>query len=161
MRPRRQGSKAADKGGLSLSWAEIGRFAEAIHNAREELLTPAQEISERFSLGPRGIWIIGLVATGRIRTPSDVAKLYRIGRSMVTEQIGLLIQQGLIVSEQSKDDRRKKDISLTELGWSVNRQLGDAFTAKLQQRLGGYTAKEINFCIDLLFALAGDRSLDV
>jgi DNA-binding MarR family transcriptional regulator len=156
----RRGTKSGDKAGLALSWAEIGRLAEALTVAREELLTPALEINQRFSLGPRGIWIIGLVATGRIRTQSDVARLYRIGRSMVTEQIGLLVRQGLVVSEQSKEDQRKKAISLTELGWSVNQQLGDAFTARLQERIGHYSADEVNLCIDLLYDIAGRTSFN-
>lgn len=140
---------------LALGWTDVGRFAEAITFARKALMSPAKELIDKYPLGPRGIWLIGLIASGRVKTQSDFGKLYGIGKSMVTEQIALLVEQGLIVSTQSDTDRRQKVLSLTKSGQSLNNQLGEAFTAKIQERIGHYSNEDLNFCIKLLNDLAG------
>ena len=122
-------SKAGTRPGLA--WTEIGQFAEALTFARRALFTPIDEINADYTLGPRGIWVIGLIASGRIRSPSDLARHFGIPKSLVTEQIALLVSQDLVVTAQAQDDKRQKTLSLTTRGQALNDRLGAAFEAKL------------------------------
>jgi DNA-binding MarR family transcriptional regulator len=148
-----------DRTPLNLTWDQVGRFAEAVTFAQRELLSPAKDMTEKFALGPRGIWLIALVASGRVKTPGEFARIHRIGKSLVSDQIALLTENGILAVEQSETDLRQKNLSLTEYGYEINRQLGDAFTAKLRDRLKHYTEAEIEFTIRMLYDLAGDYSL--
>lgn len=111
-----------------LTWTEIGRFAEALTFARRALFTPVEEINADYTLGPRGIWVI---ASGRIRSQSDLARHFGIPKSLVTEQIALLVSQDLVATAQAQDDKRQKTLSLTPRGRALNDRLGAAFEAKL------------------------------
>ena len=135
-----------------LTWTEIGRFAEALTFARRALFTPVEEINADYTLGPRGIWVI---ASGRIRSQSDLARHFGIPKSLVTEQIALLVSQDLVATAQAQDDKRQKTLSLTTRGQALNDRLGAAFEAKLDQLLGRYSAEDVRFCTELLNALAG------
>lgn len=146
-------SKAGTRPGLA--WTEIGQFAEALTFARRALFTPIDEINADYTLGPRGIWVIGLIASGRIRSPSDLARHFGIPKSLVTEQVALLVSQDLVVTAQAQDDKRQKTLSLTTRGQALNDRLGAAFEAKLDQLLGRYSAADVRFCTELLNALAG------
>ena len=146
-------SKAGTRPGLA--WTEIGQFAEALTFARRALFTPIDEINADYTLGPRGIWVIGLIASGRIRSPSDLARHFGIPKSLVTEQIALLVSQDLVVTARAQDDKRQKTLSLTTRGQALNDRLGAAFEAKLDQLLGRYSAEDVRFCTELLNALAG------
>lgn len=146
-------SKAGTRPGLA--WTEIGQFAEALTFARRALFTPIDEINADYTLGPRGIWVIGLIASGRIRTQADLARHFGIPKSMVTEQVALLVSQDLVATAQSPDDKRQKTLSLTSRGRALNDRLGAAFEAKLDQLLGRYSAEDVRFCTELLNALAG------
>ena len=139
-----------------VDWAEIGRFAEAISLARKELFAPVQDIRAHYQLGPRGIWIIGLIANGRVRVQSDIARLWHIGRSMVTEEISALNRAGLVTTRLDEADRRQVRIELTSRGHGVNHQLGQSFSELIEERLIGFNSDEINLCIRLLQALAGN-----
>jgi DNA-binding MarR family transcriptional regulator len=155
--PRRDSS--TDRQPPELTWEQVGRFAEAVTFAQRELLSPAKDITEKFALGPRGIWLIALVASGRVKTPGEFARMHRIGKSLVSDQIALLTENGILAVEQSEADLRQKHLSLTEYGYEINRQLGDAFTAKLRDRLKHYTEAEIEFATRMLYDLAGDYDL--
>ncbi|MDE2405728.1 MAG: winged helix-turn-helix transcriptional regulator [Sphingomonadales bacterium] len=144
-----------------LDWADVGRFAEAISFARKELFAPVQGIRERHGLGPRGIWIIGLIANGRVRLQSDIARLWQIGRSMVTEEVTQLVRAGLVLAVPDESDRRQVRLSLTAPGREANEELGGAFADLINGRLAGYRPEDIELCIRLLRDLAGrDGSQD-
>ena len=107
-----------------LTWTEIGRFAEALTFARRALFTPVEEINADYTLGPSGIWVTGLIASGRIRSQSDLARRFGIPKSLVTEQIALLVSQDFVATAQAQDDKRQKTLSLTPVaarsttGWA-------------------------------------------
>lgn len=134
----------------------VGRFAEALRLAQRELLSAAQEVRDEYSLGPRGTWIIGLIATGRVMTQSDVVKRYKIGRSLIADEVAQLTRSGLVRAEPNASDRRHLDLTLTPLGVRANRRMGEALVRRLEERLGrAYAAEDIEFCIELLLAVAG------
>lgn len=139
-----------------ISQTVVGAFAEAIRLAQRELLSAAQGVRDEYGLGPRGTWIIGLIATGRVKTQSDVVKRYGIGRSIIAEEMAQLTRSGLVHCAPSAADRRHLDLTLTPLGLRANRRMGEALVRRLEDRLGGaYSAEDVRFCIDLLLAVAG------
>jgi DNA-binding MarR family transcriptional regulator len=142
------------RGSLIIPWPDIGRFAEAIMLAQRELLAAAKSIRDEFSLGPRGTWILGLIATGRIKTQADVVRRYKVGRSMIAEEIALLAKAGLINCEPHESDRRQVALSLTGSGIRANARMGEAMAARMSERLDRYTLGDLLFCTGLLEDLA-------
>lgn len=135
---------------LDAPWSDIGRFAEAIMLARRELLAAARGIREEFALGPRGTWILGLLATGRVTTQADVVKRYKVARSIITEEVALLAKAGLVTCEPHSQDRRQISLRVTKLGVSANARMGDAMAARMAERLCRYTSDDLAFCTRLL-----------
>lgn len=122
--------------------------------AQRELLAAAKGIRDEFGLGPRGTWILGLIATGRIRTQADVVKRYKMGRSMIAEEMALLTKAGLVACTPHESDRRQIALSLTELGERANVRMGDAMAARMAERLEKYTLADLLFCTGFLEDLA-------
>lgn len=122
--------------------------------AQRELLSAARNIREEFGLGPRGTWILGLMATGRIRTQADVVRRYDVGRSIIAEEMARLTQAGLVLSERDGGDRRQVALHLTKAGEEANARMGKAMAARLAERLGGYALGDLLFCTGLLEDLA-------
>ncbi len=139
---------------LEVAWSDIGRFAEAIMLAQRELLASAKGIRDEHGLGPRGTWILGLIATGRIKTQADVVKRYQIGRSIIAEEVALLAKAGLVDCTPVKSDRRQIALTLTMMGAQANMRLGDAMAARMGERLDKYTLADLLFCTGLLEDLA-------
>lgn len=122
--------------------------------AQRELLAAAKGIRDEFDLGPRGTWILGLIATGRIKTQADIVKRYKLGRSMIAEEMALLTKAGLVACTPHESDRRQITVSLTEWGVRANTRMGEAMAARLAERLGKYTLGDFLFCTGLLEDLA-------
>lgn len=140
-----------------LAWTEIGQFAEALTFARRALFTPVEAINAEYALGQRGIWVIGMIASGPIRTHADIARHFGIPKSVVTEQIALLLSQGLVTTAQAPEDRRQKNLAFSDRGRALNARLGEALDQKFDQLLGRFTASDLRFCTELLNELAGAR----
>lgn len=122
--------------------------------AQRELLAAAKGIRDEFGLGPRGTWILGLIATGRIKTQADVVKRYKMGRSMIAEEMALLTRAGLVACTPHESDRRQIALSLTELGEQANVRMGDAMASRMAERLEKYTLADLLYCTGFLEDLA-------
>lgn len=137
-----------------VAWTEIGRLAEAISSARRALFSPVDAISETYALGSRGIWVLAMIGEGRIQTPTDLARMFGIPKSMATEQIALLARQDLVAIAQAETDRRRKHLSLTRRGQELNRLLATSFEEKLEAVLRDYSMDDLALCIRLLNDIA-------
>lgn len=154
---QRSGSTRALKD--TLTSADIGRLGDAIRLGQRNLLSAANIVRETYSIGPRGVWIIGKIGTGRVKTQSDVVKDYAVGRSIIAEEMALLTRGGLVIAEQSPTDRRQLNLRLTPLGEEAHGMLREALATRIEERLGElYSADDIHFCIDLLRTLGGDET---
>lgn len=67
-------------------------------------------------------------------TATDIALATGLANNTLTSMIKKLVDQGLVVTAPSPEDKRKKFIVLTELGWSqkaigdrVSQELGEIF----------------------------------
>lgn len=153
-RLRREATYTAESRSLDVAWSDIGRFAEAIMLAQRELLAAAKGIRDEFGLGPRGTWILGLIATGRIKTQADVVKRYKMGRSLIAEEMALLTKAGLVTCTPHESDRRQIALGLTEQGARANARMGDAMATRMAERLQKYTLADLLFCTGLLEDMA-------
>lgn len=122
--------------------------------ARRELLAAARDIRDEFALGPRGTWILGLVATGRVTTQADVVKRYKVARSIIAEEVALLAKAGLVACEPHREDRRQIALRVTKSGIVANARMGNAMAARMAERLNRYTRADLMFCTGLLEDLA-------
>ena len=67
-------------------------------------------------------------------TATDIALASGLANNTLTSMIKKLVDQGLVTIEQSDQDKRKKFVVLTELGWAqkaigdrVSKELGEIF----------------------------------
>jgi DNA-binding MarR family transcriptional regulator len=134
---------------LSLTWEEIGFVCEGLSLATRPVELAVQDITSEYSLGPRGPWIAILIATGQIY-PLDLAKLFRVGRSLITAELGRMAEAGLIQYEQNKEDGRRTNLKLTARGNTVQERVKKELSKLILQRLAAYSRKEVLLCAQML-----------
>ncbi len=134
---------------LHLSWEEIGVLCEGLSLASRPMGLAVQHITDEYSLGPRGAWITILIATGQIY-PLDLAKLFRVGRSLITAELTRLADAGLIEYEQNAEDGRRTDLKLTTRGNTVQRRVKDELSKLILQRFAAYSREEVLLCSRML-----------
>jgi DNA-binding MarR family transcriptional regulator len=148
------------RAGLNLSWEDIGFFGNAIAIASRQWRIAAKQVREEYALGPHGPWIIGLIASNHVVYPSDLTKVLRCGRSLISAELNKLSEAGLINCRKSEEDGRQIELSVTPLGAEMNKRVAEGLTSLLEERLVHYTREDILYCARLLRDLAGP-SLDV
>jgi DNA-binding MarR family transcriptional regulator len=134
---------------LKLSWDEIGFLCEGVSLASQPMWLAVKEITAEYSLGPRGAWITVVISAGEVY-PLDVAKVFRVGRSLVTVELTRLIEAGLIVYEQNASDGRRMELKLTPLGNAVQRRVKNALSKLVHECLSGYKREDVLLCARML-----------
>lgn len=80
--------------------------------------------------------------TGRA-TATDIALASGLANNTLTSMIKKLAEQGLVTIEQSNQDKRKKFVVLTELGWA-QKEIGDRVSNELGEIFyQGFSDQEI------------------
>ena len=76
-------------------------------------------------------------------TATDIALTSGLANNTLTSMIKKLVDQGLVTIEQSDQDKRKKFVVLTELGW-VQKAIGDRVSKELGEIFyQGFSDQEI------------------
>ena len=98
----------------------------------QKLLSKEAEAQYRSEQG-KILAILWQKETGRA-TATDIALASGLANNTLTSMIKKLVEQGLVTIEQSDQDKRKKFVVLTELGWAqkaigdrVSKELGEIF----------------------------------
>lgn len=125
---------------------EVGFLCYALKMAQGELQDCIKSIIDQYSLGPRGGWMVGLIGKGMV-FPSDLTRMLKIGRSLVTAELNRLTEAGLIEARQNEEDGRRVELRLTAEGERASDLLGEALSRLISGRLASYTRDE-----KLLFA---------
>ena len=141
--------KVVHAAALSLTWEEIGFLCEGMSLASRPMGLAVKDITKEYSLGPRGAWITALIAAGQIY-PLDLAKAFRVGRSLITAELVRLAEAGLIEYEQNVQDGRRVELKLTALGNTVQRRVRQGLSKLVLQRLSAYTREEVLLCARML-----------
>lgn len=153
--------KAKHSSPLKLSWEEIGFISEGMSFASRPIRNATQDITDEYSLGPRGAWMIRLISRGEVY-PLDMTKVFHIGRSLITAELTRLIDAGLITYSKSSNDGRRVELTLTPLGELVNRRVKQELTKLITRRLSSYTREEVLLCARMLhdFRVSGSESVE-
>ena len=133
----------------TLSWDEIGFLCEGMSFASRPMYEATRNITEEFSLGPRGAWILGLIDNGHIY-PLDITNVFRIGRSLISAELARLTEAGLITSAKNPEDRRRTALTLTPLGRDARRRAKEQLAALVLGRLKDYSREEMMLCARML-----------
>jgi len=76
-------------------------------------------------------------------TATDIALTSGLANNTLTSMIKKLVDQGLVTIEQSDQDKRKKFVVLTELGWE-QKEIGDRVSKELGEIFyQGFSNQEI------------------
>ena len=76
-------------------------------------------------------------------TATDIALASGLANNTLTSMIKKLVDQGLVTIEQSDQDKRKKFVVLTELGWE-QKEIGDRVSKELGEIFyQGFSDQEI------------------
>ena len=76
-------------------------------------------------------------------TATDIALASGLANNTLTSMIKKLVDQGLVTIEQSDQDKRKKFVVLTELGWA-RKEIGDRVSKELGEIFyQGFSNQEI------------------
>jgi DNA-binding MarR family transcriptional regulator len=138
---------------LKLSEDEIGYIFVGMMFASHSLRVATREITEEYSLGPRGAWITRLISTGDVVFPLDLTKSFRIGRSLITAELNRLIEAGLIVYQKCPQDGRRVELKLTPLGQTVQQRVKDKLASLVTRSLASYGREDALLCARMLHDL--------
>jgi DNA-binding MarR family transcriptional regulator len=141
--------KAARANQLKLSENEIGFVAEGLSLTSRQLKTATRSITEEYSLGPRGPWILTLITAGMV-FPLDLTNVFRIGRSLITAELIRLNEARLITYRKSTRDRRRVELALTALGEKAVLRVREELAKLVIERFSGYTREEVLLCARML-----------
>ena len=125
-----------------LSWEEIGFILEGLVIAPRPMKSITRDITEEYSLGPRGAWIAVLISIGEVVFPLDLTKYFQIGRSLITAELTRLSDAGLIAYQRNDGDGRRVELTLTPLGESVQRRVKADLARLVTQRLASYSREQ-------------------
>jgi DNA-binding MarR family transcriptional regulator len=126
-----------------LSWEEIGLIAQGFTRTSWLLKGAIAGITKDYRLGPRGGWILRLIETGQVIYPLDVTNFFHISRSVITEELAVLIERRLIVYRKSKEDGRRVKLALTRLGGEVSLRVQEVLTKMITERFSTYSRDQV------------------
>ncbi|MBC2667819.1 MarR family winged helix-turn-helix transcriptional regulator [Novosphingobium piscinae] len=138
----------------ALDQALLSRIVTGLVFAQRPINAAGSAVTERYSLGPRGAFILSLIDKG-IEYPKDLALVLRIGRSLVTAELVRLTDAGLIAA-QTGDDRRRSLLRLTPLGSKVTAEFRTRVTDLVQTRLAAFSRDQVELFATMLLQMQED-----
>lgn len=148
--------RSQNVGNGPLTWDDIGFFVQGLAFATRPLSKATAGLTQRYGLGPRGAWMLNLIAAD-IAYPHELADVLGIGRSLVSSELTRLTQAGLIDSKPGADRRRTK-LALTEDGRAALAEVRTGLDAVVRNGLAGYSAADVRLCARLLCDLRNSVS---
>jgi len=134
---------------LQLSWDEIGFVCEGLSLSSRPLSIATKRITEEYSLGPRGAWMVLLVNEGEV-FPMHLTRIFQVGRSLITAELNRLAEAKLITCRQHDADGRRFELALTALGRKVCAQVKEETAKLVLERLKSYTREDVLLCARML-----------
>ncbi len=135
--------------GTPLDWDDFGFLCQGLSFAPRALFVVTREITERYSLGPRGAWMLNLISAG-IVYPHELSNVFHIGRSLISAELARLTEAGLIESRPGATDRRRSELALTKLGEKVHDEIRDGLANMLTKALSAYSPDEVRLAARIL-----------
>jgi DNA-binding MarR family transcriptional regulator len=126
-----------------LSAKETGLIAQGFTLANRALRHTTSGVTEEYNLGPRGAWIVRLIAGGKVIHPLDVTNFFEISRSVISDELARLLKSRLIVYRKSRRDGRRVELALTPLGEKVSRRVRKEIAELITSRFSSYSREEV------------------
>jgi DNA-binding MarR family transcriptional regulator len=146
-----------------LSAKETGLIAQGFTLANRLLRQTTSGVTVDYNLGPRGAWIVRLIAGGKVIHPLDVTNFFEISRSVISDELARLLKSKLIVYRKSRRDGRRVELALTPLGENVSRRVRKEIGQLITERFAAYTREEVlsfgRMLDHFIFANAGNSAL--
>lgn len=139
-----------------LDWIDIGLICEGVAFAQRPLREGNREITKRYNLGPRGAFILNLLANGMLY-PLELATALCCGRSLITAELARLSEANLVASRPGEVDRRRTELTLTPLGEEALAEIRAETSRIIRTNLADYTSEEVRQFIEMLRAVRGGR----
>lgn len=133
----------------SLGWDELGLVAEGLAFAQRPLRAATREVTQQYDLGPRGAWILSLIAGGK-RYPLELSEALKAGRSLITAELVRLAEAGLVTANRGATDRRRSELALTPLGQQACQRVRDEMARIVRRNLAGYSVAQVRLLIRML-----------
>ena len=137
-----------------LDWIDIGFICEGIAFAQRPLREGNEKIIKQYNLGPRGAFILNLLANG-LCYPLELATALCCGRSLITAELARLTDGGLVASRPGEVDRRRTELTLTPVGEQALAEIRAETSRIIRTNLAGYTPEEIRKFGVMLRAVRG------
>jgi DNA-binding MarR family transcriptional regulator len=128
---------------LRLSATETGLIAQGVTLANRLLRQTTSGVNAEYNLGPRGAWIVRLIAGGKVIHPLDVTNFFEISRSVISDELARLLKSELIVYKKSRRDGRRVELALTPLGEKVSRRVHKEVAQLITGRFAAYSREEV------------------
>jgi DNA-binding MarR family transcriptional regulator len=122
---------------------------EGLAFSQRPIRAATKQVTERYDLGPRGAFILALVAQG-ISSPMELASVLCVGRSLITAELVRLTNAGLIATTEGTKDRRRLQLSLTPSGKAAREQVRTAMGQIVTENLSAYAPDELRLFAQML-----------
>lgn len=126
----------------ALGWTEIAPVIEGLAFSARPLKAATREVTGRYALGPRGTFILSLIANG-LRYPAEISQMLMVGRSLITAELGRLTDAGLISARPGASDRRRSELALTPRGRAACDEVRAEMARLVRENLASYSPGEI------------------
>ncbi len=135
--------------GTPLDWDDIGFLCQGLSFASRPLFAATQGVTTRYSLGPRGAWMLNLITAGVVY-PHELSNVFKIGRSLISAELTRLTDAGLVESRQGATDRRRSELALTDEGRKVLGEIRDELATSITSALSDYSPDEVRLLARML-----------
>ncbi len=135
-----------------LVWDDIGSLSHGLVFGPRPLLQATRGVTERYSLGPRGGWMLNLIGAGLFH-PHELSDVLKIGRSLVSAELTRLTEAGLVTSTIGKADKRRSELKLTESGQAALEEIRSELFGSLTSALKDYTPSQVRLMTKMLHDL--------
>ena len=126
-------------------------FNYRIASAYSGLLRQSSAILEaHVGLTNRQWWILHELAAGSPEKASDIARVTGVDKALVSRNLRLLEEMGLIEWRPDASDGRVKILSLTEVGWKTHQRAEALMVARNEQLLRGIDARDLGVALRVL-----------
>ena len=135
-----------------LVWDDLGSLSHGLVFGPRSLLQATRDVTERYSLGPRGGWMLNLIGAGLFH-PHELSDVLKIGRSLVSAELARLTEAGLVTSSAGKTDKRRSELKLTASGEAALAEIRSELQRSLTTALQGYTPGQVRLLTKMLHDL--------
>jgi len=127
---------------VPLDWDDIGLLCQGLVFGSRPLLAATRSVTEKYSLGPRGAWMLNLIEGG-VAYPNELSEVFQIGRSLVSAELARLTEAGLVTSTPGATDKRRTELALTDAGKQATIKIRGELNFRLTTALDGYSPAEV------------------